>query len=184
MMWKLIAFLIGTTFLIYISRRSLRSPRSHGFYRFLAWECILGLFLVNVGFWFYKPGAWNQIIAWTLLTICLIPLVFGIHALRTRGEPSGKREGDDSLLTFEKTTTLVTSGIFGYIRHPLYSSLLFLTLGIFFKNPSWIGFSLTVPAILFLFATAHADERECIRFFGLEYQEYMKRTKMFIPFLL
>jgi len=36
---------------------------------------------------------------------------------------------------------------------------------------------------LFLFATAKADEAECIRFFGSSYQAYMKQTKMFVPFL-
>ena len=44
-----------------------RQPRSHGFYRFFAWEAILGLFLLNVDFWFRDPFAWYQIIAWTLL---------------------------------------------------------------------------------------------------------------------
>jgi protein-S-isoprenylcysteine O-methyltransferase Ste14 len=40
-----------------------------------------------------------------------------------------------------------------------------------------------MTATLFLIATAKADERECIRFFGVSYQEYMKRTKMFIPYI-
>lgn len=31
------------------------------------------------------------------------------------------------LFAFEKTSTLVYSGIFKYIRHPLYSPLIFLT---------------------------------------------------------
>jgi len=46
-MWKLIIFTIITGLLIYTSRASLRKPDSHGFYRFLAWESILLLFLLN-----------------------------------------------------------------------------------------------------------------------------------------
>jgi protein-S-isoprenylcysteine O-methyltransferase Ste14 len=87
------------------------------------------------------------------------------------------------LLAFEKTSSLVTSGIYHYIRHPLYSSLLFLTWGIFFKGLSWPGFLLALAATLFLIATARADEAECIRFFGAPYQAYMKRSKRFVPFL-
>lgn len=178
-----IVFGVVSTLIAAISWKSLRNPRSHGFYRFFAWEAILALFVLNVNRWFYKPFAWNQIIAWLLLLLCLIPLAFGIHSLRTRGKPAKQRDGDSSLLGFEKTTTLVTSGIYHYIRHPLYSSLLLLTWGIFFKAPSLPGITLSVIASLFLIATARADETECINFFGPPYQEYMLKTKRFIPYL-
>jgi len=144
-MWKWIVFSFLTLFLIYISRASLRVPRSHGFYRFFAWESILGLLLINEKFWFQNPFAWNQLIAWTLLFAALIPLAFGVNALRSRGKPSANRENDPSLLAFEKTTQLVTSGIYKYIRHPLYSSLFLLTWGIFFKSPSAAGIVLQAP---------------------------------------
>jgi protein-S-isoprenylcysteine O-methyltransferase Ste14 len=180
---KAFAFGVGTVLLIYVSRRSLRMPRSHGFYRFFAWECILGLFLLNVDYWFYKPFAWNQIVAWIFLFISLVPLGFGIHFLRTQGKPVTKREGDSSLLAFEKTTSLVTSGIYKYIRHPLYSSLFLLTWGIFFKHFSVTGIILAISATFFLVFTAKADEMECIQFFDSEYSEYIKRTKRFIPYL-
>ena len=182
-MWNWIVFSFLTLFLLYISRASLRFPRSHGFYRFFAWECILGLFLLNVDFWFYKPLAWNQLIAWTLLFSTLIPLAFGISALKSRGKPNANRENDPSLLGFEKTTKLVTSGVYKYIRHPLYSSLFLLTWGIFFKHLSAAGIVFAIAATIFLVFTAKADETECIQFFGVEYQNYMKTTKRFIPFL-
>lgn len=180
---KAVIFVFGSAFLIYISRRSFRKPHSHGFYRFFAWECILGLFLFNLNYWFYKPFAWNQIVAWVLLLASLIPLGFGVHFLRTKGEPAEKREGDASLLAFEKTTRLVTSGIYKHIRHPLYSSLLLLTWGTFFKYFSTAGIVLASTATFFLIFTAKADETECVQFFGSEYGEYMKRTKRFVPYL-
>jgi len=182
-MWKLITFGLATFLLVYISRNSLRNPRSHGFYRFFAWECILGLFLLNVDFWFYNPFAWNQLIAWSLLITSLIPLAFGIHSLRTRGKPAAQRESDSSLLGFEKTTELITSNIYKYIRHPLYSSLFQLTWGIFFKYPSVAGITLAITSTFFLVFTARADEAECIQYFGPAYNEYMKNTRMFIPFV-
>ena len=181
-MTQSIVFAVGSLLLIVISWRSLRNPRSHGFYRFFAWEGILGLFLINVKFWFYKPFSWNQVIAWTLLFASLVPLGFGVHSLRTRGKPASKREGDASLLAFEKTTELVTTGIYHYIRHPLYSSLFLLTWGIFFKSLTLPGMVLAVFSTIFLVLTAKADEAECIRFFGPQYTEYMKHSKMFIPY--
>lgn len=182
-MWNWIVFSFLTLFLIYISRASLRSPRSHGFYRFFAWEFMLALFLLNEKFWFQNPFAWYQLIAWTLLIASLIPLAFGVSALRSRGKPTADRESDPSLLAFEKTTILVTSGIYKYIRHPLYSSLFLLTWGFFFKHFSVTGIVLAVTATVFLVFTAKADETECIQFFGPAYNDYMKKTKMFIPYL-
>jgi protein-S-isoprenylcysteine O-methyltransferase Ste14 len=182
-MWKLLIFIFGSGYIIYISRQSLRAPKSHGFYRFFTWEIILVLFLLNVTRWFHDPLSWNQLIAWSLLMISLIPLFYGVQALTERGKPTSIRETEPQLYAFEKTTQLVTTGIYHYIRHPLYSSLLFLTWGIFFKKPGWIGLFLAMVASLFLFATAKADEKECIKFFGLEYQTYMKRSKRFVPFL-
>ena len=48
---------------------------------------------------------------------------------------------------------------------------------------SWIGTALAVVASLFLTLTARTEEAENIRFFGAAYEDYMKRTKMFVPFL-
>ena len=169
--------------LVTISWKPLHDPRSHGFYRFFAWEAILALFLLNVDSWFRNPLAWYQLIAWMLLFGCIIPLVFGVQALRARGKPVAEREGDPSLLAFEKTTALVTTGIYRYIRHPLYSSLLLLAWGIFFKSPSWLGGVLVIVTTISLALTAKADEAECAKFFGTAYQDYMKTTRMFIPFL-
>ncbi|MFZ5515834.1 MAG: methyltransferase family protein [Candidatus Zhuqueibacterota bacterium] len=180
---KLFAFVILTIILITISRPSLGSPRSHGFYRFFAWESIVILFLLNVNIWFHQPLAWYQLVSWFFLFASFVPLVYGVRTLVGRGKPVPHRETEPHLLAFEKTSELVTSGIYRYIRHPLYSSLLLLVWGIFFKSMNWHGFGIAAAASLFLFATARADEQECIRYFGPTYQTYMKQSKRFIPFL-
>ena len=181
-MLQLSLFIVGSAIIVYISRASLRDPRSHGFYRFFAWEFILGLILLNVACWFCDPFAWHQIISWVLLVLSIIPLVLGIQLLRESGKPDATRN-DAPMLGFEKTTALVTTGIYKYIRHPLYSSLLLLAWGVFFKAPSMPGILLALAATLCLAATAKAEEAENIRYFGTAYQTYIQRTKMFFPFL-
>jgi len=181
---RAICFAAGSAGIVYLSRASLLRPRSHGFYRFFAWELILGLFLLNVEAWFVDPFAPHQLVAWPLLVISLIPLVLGVHALRAHGRPADRRESAPELLAFEKTTALVTTGIYRYVRHPLYSSLLFLAWGIFFKSPGWAGAILALAATACLFVTAFADEVECLRFFGPRYLEYMRSTKRFVPLLI
>jgi len=183
MLWKWIVFAIVTGVLIYISRASVRDPRSHGFFRFFAWEAISGLFLLNIEYWFRNSFSWHQIIAWILLMVCIVPAIWGTVLLKRVGKPVERRETEPSQLAFEKTTRLVTTGIYTYIRHPLYSSLLLLAWGIFFKLPSWPGGGLAALTTVGLLLTARADEAECIRFFGPEYEVYMKKTRRFIPFV-
>lgn len=179
---RLVAFALITIGLIYVSRASLLKPRSHGFYRFLAWEAILVLFLLNVDDWLRDPFCWHQLVSWFLLSISAFLVIYGALLLRWIGRRDAQRE-DAHLLDFEKTAELVTVGIYRHIRHPMYSSLLFLGWGVFFKAPSWVGGLLAAATTLSLVAAAHFEEVEDIGYFGEAYRAYMKRTKRFIPFL-
>ena len=181
-MVKFVVFLGATAGLATVSRGSLRDTRSHGFYRFFAWEAILVLILLNLDVWFRDPASWHQIASWCFLLVSLFLVVHGVHLLKRIGKPDERRE-DDTLVGIERTTALVTEGAYRYIRHPLYSSLLFLAWGVFFKAPSWTGGLLALAATLFLVATARIEEVENAAFFGPAYEAYKEQTRMFIPFL-
>ncbi len=181
--WQIAAFLLGSAGLVFVSRTSLGRPRSHGFYRFFAWELILALLLLNLPLWFEEWNAWHQLISWVLLFACIVPLWFGVQALKARGKQDAGQRSEPELLSFERTTQLVTDGAYRYIRHPLYSSLFLLDWGVFFKQPSWLGLVLALGAAGLLVATARRDEAECVQAFGAAYQEYMRRTRMFIPYV-
>jgi protein-S-isoprenylcysteine O-methyltransferase Ste14 len=180
---KWACFFLGTAAIVYVSWASLVRPGSHGFFRAFAWLAILGLALLNLDVWFHDPFSWYQLISWLLLTLAAILVVVGMRLLKQKGNPDAQRD-DVPLFPFEKTTTLVTAGAYGCIRHPLYGSLLVLAWGIFFKAPGWLGGLLALVATLFLVAAARVEEAENLRYFGKEYRAYMKRTKMFIPYLL
>ena len=141
------------------------------------------MFLLNAGGWFKDPLAWHQLISWILLLVSLALVIVGVRSLRRIGRQNAERN-DPALLGVEKTSRLVTVGLYRYIRHPMYNSLLFLGWGMFFKSPSWPEAGLALLCTVFLVATARVEERENIAYFGDEYMEYMKRSKMFIPFLL
>lgn len=180
--FSLVVFLIVSAGLVAFSWPSFRTPGVHGFYRFFVFECILGLFVLNLPFWFRDPFAWPQLISWTLLVIAIYLVISSVSLLRRRGKASSART-DVPLVAFEKTTVLVTEGVYRYLRHPMYSSLLFLAWGAFFKHPVLVTGCLALVASVFLYATAKADEAESLRFFGPSYAEYMKRTKRFIPYI-
>jgi len=180
---KEIIFVTVTLVLALVSRASLRKPGSHGFYRFFAWEFMLGIFVLNMHAWYAELGSVHQYIARILLAVSLFLAITGLGLLLQSGNTNTHRN-DVPMLEFEKTTKLVTSGIYQYIRHPLYSSLFFLCGSFFFKQPSLTGGLLAVIACGFLIATVRAEEIENTRHFGDQYLQYMNRTKMFIPFIL
>lgn len=182
-MVRYLVFGILSVPIIVLSWRTLFNIRSHGFYRFFAWECILWLLASNYKFWFDNPFSVKQILSWILLFYSIYPVVAGSVQLKKDGKP-GSNRAEKALYAFEKTSKLVDTGIFKYIRHPLYSSLIFLTWGIFLKYPTGFLFVVALLSSAFLYLTAFFDEKECIQYFGDQYRDYMKRTKRFIPFLI
>jgi protein-S-isoprenylcysteine O-methyltransferase Ste14 len=183
--FKLGIFIIASAGLVRVSRAPLRSFRYHGFYRFFAWEALLLLVLLNLDaeHWLYKPSGTRQIIAKTCLAISFFLAIDGFLRLRKEGKPDNRRT-DPTLLWIEKTTVLVTVGPYKLIRHPLITSLLLLTGGIFLQAPSWPAGTLATIVTFSLIMAAKVEERENKEYFGASYAAYMKRTKMFIPFVL
>ena len=179
---KLIIFLAGTLALAYVSRAALLRARSHGFFRFFAWEAILAIILLNLEHWIADPFSPHQILSWICLLIATFLVIHGFVLLGRMGKQDAQRSGDE-LYAFEKTTALVTEGAYRWIRHPLYSSLLFLAWGSYLKWLTWPGLALVLVATACLAATARIEEGENVKFFGPAYAEYRKRTKMFIPYL-
>lgn len=176
-------FVLGSVILIWLSRESLRQPRAHGFPRFFTWEAILALLVLNGPVWFDDRFAPHQLVSWALLFTSIGVLIAGLYLLRRVGQP-GQARDDAELFAFEKTSTLVTVGIFRYIRHPMYSSLLLLAWGVFFKQPGLLGLLCAIAATLCLWLTARRDEAACLAYFGDDYRHYMQRSKRFIPFVL
>ena len=182
-MERIVVFGILSLPVVYLSWRTLFVVKSHGFYRFFSWECILWLFVSNYKLWFDDPFSIRQIFSWIFLFLSIYLVIAGVVLLKKNGNPLKNRD-EKELFQFEKTSELIDQGIFKYIRHPLYSSLLFLTWGIFLKNTTTSLLFVAVSSSLFLFLTAIFDEKECIKYFGNQYAEYMKRTKRFIPFIM
>ena len=181
--YHLVVIILTTAILIGFSWRSLPHPRSHGFFRFFAWEAILVQIIINLPYWFTNSFSWNQLISWILLSLSIYPASSGFYLLHKSGGPHLRRK-EQTNYPFEDTTNLVTHGIYKYIRHPLYSSLLFLSWGAFFKKPSLLGVLSSVAASIFIYLTSIIEEKENLLTFGSEYSEYMKRTKLFVPFLI
>jgi len=104
--------------------------------------------------------------------------------LRTRGRPDAAGRDGEGLYAFEKTEKLVTTGVYRWVRHPMYASLLWLAWGVFLKRPSVAALGLAALASGCLWLTARAEEAEDIAFFGDAYRDYMRRTRRFVPWVI
>jgi len=179
---RIAVFVVATLVLAHLSRGALLNPRSHGFSRFFAWESILALILMNLPVWTVDRFAAHQLVSWICLIVSIVLAIEGFRLLRIIVKPTAART-DSELFGFEKTSSLVTVGIYRYIRHPLYAALLFLGWGAFLKEFSAAGIFLISVVSVCLFLTAKFDEAECLKYFGPAYKDYMRKTKNFVPFV-
>jgi len=153
---------------------SIRARRYHGIARFFAFESILLLTLLNVPVWFRDPFAPRQIISWLLLIASLFLALHSVHLYVKVSRPSGQ---------LENSTRLVVTGAYRFIRHPMYGSLGLFGLGVFFKRMTVATSILAAVDLLAVYVTARIEEGEMRARFGKEYAAYMRKTKMFVPFL-
>ncbi|TKB28269.1 isoprenylcysteine carboxylmethyltransferase family protein [Desulfopila sp. IMCC35006] len=182
-MIRISLFILGTLGFLRFSWRPLHNPGSHGFYRFFVFEGILLLVLLNHPHWFNDPFSAMHLVSWFFLLVSIFFIIQSLLMLRSKGGHARREEMPENL-AFENTAHVVDTGLYRYIRHPMYSSLLFLGWGAFCKNITPLSMGLVLLVSGLLIATAKVEERENIQFFGKKYEEYMQRTRMFIPWLL
>jgi protein-S-isoprenylcysteine O-methyltransferase Ste14 len=77
--------------------------------------------------------------------------------------------------------TLVTSGPYRWVRHPLYTigSLLFISFAMMADN--WFIGALGILTFILMAVRTPKEEANLIEKFGDEYSNYMKRTGRFLP---
>ena len=167
-------FFSGGTILIIIFSWvvSLKEKRFHGIPRFFVFEGLLLLGLVQAKAWFVNPLATRQIISWILFIASIYYAAFGIYTYMKIAKPGAN---------FENTTKLVSTGLYKFIRHPMYASLLFLGWGMMLKDINPLTVNITGLLSISVYLTCKVEEKEMITRFGEEYRDYMKRTRMWIP---
>jgi len=79
--------------------------------------------------------------------------------------------------------TLITTGLSGIVRHPLYLGMLLLATSLVFlfpNSPNWI---FLFVLIAYLLIGIPLEEKKLIRIFGEKYITYKQRVKTLIPFI-
>lgn len=80
-----------------------------------------------------------------------------------------------------KPRPMVISGLYRWVRHPLYTcSLLFIW---FTPVLSWNILALNIGITAYFYIGTFFEERKLLDEFGQPYKEYMEKTPQFIPFI-
>ena len=65
-------------------------------------------------------------------------------------------------------------------RHPVYVSMIFIFVSVIITCLSWVFLMLLTFLLIHLIIAAPAEEKYCLKRYGKEYQEYMKRSPRWI----
>jgi protein-S-isoprenylcysteine O-methyltransferase Ste14 len=76
---------------------------------------------------------------------------------------------------------LVTSGIYGWTRNPIYLSFMVIILGVALASDTWLGFAWAMASIVTLYQLARVEESDLEKAFGDEYRRYRTRVPRFLP---
>lgn len=76
---------------------------------------------------------------------------------------------------------LITSGIFSFVRHPMYLSVDIGALGTFLLLPNLFSLTMAVGMIASLYGVGLEEEKNLLKVYGEEYDKYKNEVGMFFP---
>jgi protein-S-isoprenylcysteine O-methyltransferase Ste14 len=86
--------------------------------------------------------------------------------------------------SFQENHELIESGPYAYVRHPMYSGLILMSLGTVIWYGARLGFIWFAACLLGTWFKLAQEEKILTAHFGAAYSNYKRRVKALIPFLL
>ena len=81
----------------------------------------------------------------------------------------------------KKPEKVITEGVFSIVRHPQNLGGATLHIGMCIVLSAWYALLFTPVFLIFDYLVARKEEKELLRFFGKEYEEYKRKVPMFVP---
>lgn len=128
--------------------------------------------------------AWSSLplplwLRWTGVGMALL----GFTLLQWAQLTLGKNWSDTPRMIKEQS--LITSGPYQYIRHPIYTAFLLILGSTFLISANWlIGIAWIGMTVLEVASRIGFEENLMLEYFGDQYREYMKRTGRLLPKLI
>lgn len=144
--------------------------------RFLDYFYVGGQFLLFAAFLFPLELAWPvpKLALWPAqlaMILGLIILVWALLQLGSRISPFPRPKTD---------TVLITWGIFGLVRHPIYSGIFLFCAGLGLYTESLYRLSIAFVLLAWFYFKSRYEEKNMKAHFP-EYPKYQKKTGRFFP---
>ena len=150
-----------------------------------------GFFLFLIGIWispqprFTIPVFQNLSIFLSThaISIHLFHLIAGVVLLIPGAwlAISGVREMTLRVAETHRTERIVTTGAYSIVRHPQYLGALLANVGISFLLSAWYATLVTPLVAVLILLISKKEEKELVREFNGEYENYMKNVPMLVP---
>jgi protein-S-isoprenylcysteine O-methyltransferase Ste14 len=165
-------FLLRTKFTSHFKQKTKRT-----WIKYIASVILLLIYIPGfIDFALLPINTYIRIIPGCILIALGLSLFFSAHShLRNNWSPIIEKK-------FSKSKTLVKTGPYKYIRHPIYTASLIALLGFGLLSANWLFFFIPLAILLTLYIKKiPKEEASLIKNFGKPYKEYMKSTGSLIP---
>ena len=136
------------------------------------------VFGINIGFGHLEGHLWSSLFGFgetgAIVEMLISYLIMGIGGLLII---TGWQK------IYKTKDELVTDGIYKYIRHPQYTGIILVTLGMLVHWPTLITLLMWPILVLVYYHLAKKEEKELEAKFGETYQKYKSEVPMFLPSL-
>jgi protein-S-isoprenylcysteine O-methyltransferase Ste14 len=127
--------------------------------------------------WFFEIPIINFSIPYLHLIVSLPFIVIGGWFILSAYRIMGKELSAEH----KKPEKVITEGIFSIVRHPQNLGGAILHIGMCIALSAWYALLFTPVFLTFDYLVARKEEKELLRTFGKEYEEYKRNVSMFIP---
>ena len=116
----------------------------------------------------FSPTLVSSILAWLFMLVGAMIILAGLFSLRWRAAAPSVED------------TLVTQGVYAYIRHPLYSGMLLELAGLVLWVPSLMVLIASILGWLWVMLQARLEEMDLVQRLPA-YHAYMQEVPRFLP---
>lgn len=142
-------------------------PQRYGLVAVVHLALVLGFGVAALGFRSAWPLPWwGQVMAWG---VTIAGVVIGVAATRQIGLVSSQRPAEQAL---------VTTGWYGWVRHPGYVGLIAVCLGL---STSHLGAATTLWVVAYILIGVRYEEQHLARTYGADWQAYCARVGCLWP---
>jgi protein-S-isoprenylcysteine O-methyltransferase Ste14 len=132
--------------------------------------------LIGLNIFPFKQSWSTEILGAIICVIAVICSFLGRKAL-------GSNWTDSAETQIKKKHVLVTDGIYKFIRHPIALGYSFFIIGAELLVGSWLIVPVTLVLIIGAYIQSRNEEALLKNQFGESYISYMRKTKMFLPYI-